>query len=479
MTRRYGRTISAGIVAACLTASAALAVADPPSLKYVKPVALPMLDKEELVAVSLDSDVYEVTREGLPDLRLLDAADKEVPFIIRKAVSKRDETIRDFWTARRQPSARPLENGGLEITLELERDEPFPNGVRLVSPLKNFEYHVQVEISLDGQNWQPLVGDGLIFDYAKYIDVRTDTVHWASPADVGLGDKAPPEAPLRRIRITIDDVTKEQESQLMELTRRLRGDEVTEKSERLIIDRRPFRIERIEFWRDVIHQRVTGDRQTDYALSGMAVSEDKDAKQTQITLDSRREPLTSLALVTDARNFSRAVEIEVEREQGGRNTWQTVASGNVSRIDVRKLDRTNLKISIPETRQPRYRVVIENRDSAPLTISGVTARGSVYEVVFLADPKVEYRLAYGSSDIDPPNYDTAALTASLGEGYIPLAAGLDDQRLLSGDVATGEPFFKRLINDKRLLTIVIALLVILLGLGLYQATRRVNSQIEK
>ncbi len=477
MTRRYGRTFSAGIMAACLTVSAAFAVADPPSLKYVKPLSLPTLDKEELVAVPLDSDVYDVTRAGLPDLRLLDAANKEVAFIVRKAVSKRDETIQDTWTARRQPSAKPLDNGGLEITLELEREEPTPNGVRLVSPLRNFEQRVRVEFSPDGQNWQPLLSDGLIFDYAKYIDVRSDTVHWTTLADAAHDGERPADAPRRRIRITIDDVTKEQESQLMELTRRLRGGEVTEKSERLIIDRRPFRIERIDFWRDVIRDRVTGDQQADYPLSSMAVSEDADAKQTHVTLDSRREPLTSLSLVTEARNFSRSAQVQTEREQGARSSWFTIASGNVSRIDVRRLDRTNLAIAIPETRQPRYRLVIENRDSPPLTITGVTARGSVYEVVFLADPKAEYRLAYGGSDVAPPNYDTAALTASLNAGYIPLAATLGEQGILSEDVVTGDSFFNRLINDTRLLTAAISLLVILLGLGLYQATRRVNSQI--
>jgi hypothetical protein len=466
MSRCYGWTISAGSFAAILASFATLAVAAGPSLKYFKPLALPVLDKEELVAVPLDSDVYEVTRAGLPDLRLLDAANTEVTFIVRKAVSKRDETIRETWTARRKPSAKPLDTGGLEITLELERDEPMPNGLRLVSPQRDFEHRVQVESSADGQTWQPLVRDGLIFDYAKYIDVRNDAVKWP-----------PAEAPRRHIRITIDDVTEEQESQLMELTRRLRGDDVAEKSERLIIDRRPFRIERIEFWRDVIRERVTGDLRADYSLSGMKVTNDADDKQTHITVDSRREPLASLSLVTESRNFSRAAQVEVEREQGGQNTWHAISSGNVSRIDVRNLDRTNLAISVPETRQARYRLVIENRDSAPLAITGVSARGPVYEVVFLADPKVEYRVAYGGSSIDSPNYDTAALTASLGAGYTPLAAELGEQGVLSQEVVTGEPFFKRLINDTRLLTIAIAILVILLGLGLYQATRRVNRQI--
>ena len=62
----YGRTISAGMVAAFLALPATVAAAAGPNLKYAKPLALPVLDKEELVAVPLDSDVYEATRAGLP-----------------------------------------------------------------------------------------------------------------------------------------------------------------------------------------------------------------------------------------------------------------------------------------------------------------------------------------------------------------------------------------------------------------------------
>ncbi len=478
MTTGQHSTVGADVISAavcCFITS--LAMASEPELKYIKPLTLPSLDKVELVAVPLDTDVYAVTRVGLPDLRLWDAAGRQVTFVVRRAISKRDETSRQTWTARGKFSARPLDNGGLEMILPLEDKEPIPSGLRFVSPLKNFEHRVQVDSSSDGETWRPVVRDGLIFDYAQYIDVRNDSVRFAPPAE-DVDDKMPTQAPYHYLRITIDQVTKSQESQLLELTRQLRADGETDISERLLIERRPFRIDRIELWREVIHKHVTGDVQSPYPLSNLKITENTEPHQTRVTFDSRREPLTSLSLVTDARNFSRSARVEIGQEQGMQTRWDVIGSDEVSKIDLYCLDRSHLSIAISETRQTRYRLVIENRDSAPLAIAGVTAQGAVYEVVFLADPTEKYRLAYGGNRIAQPVYDTAALTAALNAGYISKVAQLGKQRILSEGAETTEPFFARLINDTRLLLMAIVLLVLLLGFGLYQAMRRVDRQVE-
>lgn len=490
MSRFHGRKVAVFLSAFCVLLSAKLTLAAPLNLKYAKSLTLPAHEKEELIAAPLDSDIFEATRDGLPDLRLLDSQGVEVPFVLRKAISQKDETLREIWTARRSPSARPVENDALEITLELDREEPMPSGVRLVSPLQNFEQHAKVEFSPDGQRWEPLVEDGLIFDYSRYIDVRHDTLRWPMPADARDGDQLSKDAPLRRIRITIDNVTKEQESQLIELTRELRGKDATQEAdsketgakvtapndiERLTVDRRPFRIERIDFFRDRVIPRSTGEQHAEYPLSGMEITSDAEAKRTLITFDSRREPLTSLTVETGASNFSRAAVVEVERSQFPGPAWRSIGSGRLSNIDFRDLDREQLTIPLAETRQPRYRLVIENRDSPPLAIAGLKARGPVYEVVFLAQPNVEYRLAYGGASVKSPDYDTAALTTALAAGYAPLIAKPGQQELLSGMVETSEPIFKRLINDPRFFSVVIVILVIALGVGIYQAGRRVNS----
>jgi len=451
--------------------------ADGPALKFVKPIVVSPLEKEELIAAPLDGDVYESTRGGLPDVRVLDAAGASVPYLIRKSVSTRDETSREFWPPRNKSSATPLENDGLEITLNLDPKEPFPHGVRLISPLKNFEHRVRVELSTDGHAWQPLTDDGLIFDYARYIDVRNDLVHWnASPNADDVTAEPAAGAPPRRIRITIDNVTDEQESQLLELTRRLRGADATQISERLTLDRRPFRIDRIEFWRDQVRHRVNGEILAPCPLTDFQIATDAKTKQSHITVHSRRQPVALLTLVTPDRNFSRRASVAIHPSPTG--PWHDIGSETVSRIDFRSLNRSELKISLPETRETEYRVSIENRDSPPLDVTAVTAEGPIYEVVFLGEPRSEYRLTYGGRDVPAPDFDLVTLKASLDAGYAPLAARLGEQGVLSEEAVVGQSLLGRWLNDTRLFTLVIGVLVVLLGIVLYQASRRVSSQLD-
>ena len=74
----------------------------------------------------------------------------------------------------------------------------------------------------------------MIFDYSQFMDVRNDSLELA-PANTDGGLVA-------HLRILIDDVTKEQQSQLLELTRRLHGEKETDRSERVTIVRQPFRM---------------------------------------------------------------------------------------------------------------------------------------------------------------------------------------------------------------------------------------------
>ncbi len=131
------------------------AVADDPVFQFSKNVQLPTLAQEELLSVALDADVYEATQEGFHDLRLLDADDHPMAPVLRKVRTSRRRKVRNTWTPR-QPSVRPLDDGGLEIIIQLGPKAPHPNGLTLISPLRNFEKRVHVETSVDGRQWEPV-----------------------------------------------------------------------------------------------------------------------------------------------------------------------------------------------------------------------------------------------------------------------------------------------------------------------------------
>jgi hypothetical protein len=447
----------------CIFMPMRVSAADNP--RYAKPLSLPALTAEELVAVPLDSDVYAKSSANYSDLRLLDTDNKEVTFVMRRGQAKRTRKIKQVWAAENL-ALKPLDDGGLEITFRSDPKKHLqpPQGIRLITPLSNFEHHVRVESSSDAQNWQAIVDDGLVFDYSQFMDVRN--------LAIDLLDA--PEERREHFRLTIKDVTQEQQSQLMELSRNLQGENEARRTERVMVNRQPFRIDRIELWHDEMRQDVVRDSEVEYSLTLDRVEQDAEAKQTHIYLKSRREPLTAIAVVTPARNFSRNARVEVPLEQGASKSWQTLANVKLSQLDFRTLRRESLALHIPETRAEEYRLVIENGDSPPLEVTSVTAKGHVYEAVFLAAAEGRYKLTYDGRTNAAPRYDTAALNVSLAEGFAPLAATLGTEGEIEAALEPTEPFFKRLVNDTRVMTAVIGVLVLILAAGLYRATRHLD-----
>lgn len=443
--------------------SVVTSVASDSEFQFSREVVAPELSQDELLSVTLDSSVFSTTRDGLPDLRLLDEQGGVVPFLVRQAQTTRQRTIEKTWVAS-QAEVQVLDDGGLGIVVQLADDDPIPQGLRLVSRLKNFEHRVRVSSSSDGRQWQPLGEETVIFDYSRYLDVRRDRVEFQS-------------APDRRIRIEIDDITSEQESELLGLTRRLRGAEETERKEQVTIERRPFRIERIEFWGQTTQKKRASNKTRSYPILGFDVVQETENHRTLVQIGSDREPLTSLKLVTPERNFSRRVAVEVEEKRGAKSAWNTIGTRTLSRIDFKSLQREELTVEFPQSRHASYRLVIDNRDSPPLEVTGIEAKGIEYELLFLASAGRGYRLVYGSEDAESPRYDTAAIEQVLAEGFQAKAATLGT--VSPGAISLGESRlvvfrWSSVLNHRGILFGAIVLLVIVLGWGLSHAVKRVE-----
>ena len=213
-----------------------------------------------------------------------------------------------------------------------------------------------------------------------------------------------------------------------------------------------------------------GELQVTYPVANTQVVQEQG--QTVILLETAREPLTAFVLITSAENFSRAAIVEAALNRDPRNTWRRLAQQTLTRIDYQELQREKLAIAFSEARHRSYRVVIENHDSPPLPIIDVLAQGNVYELLFFADPGKFYRQEYGSNRIEPPAYDTTAIEQVLAEGYQPRQAQLAASARRSGD--RSRSFATQLIHHRPLLVAGLALLIVLLAAGLYQATQRVE-----
>ena len=444
-------------------------------LRYRRPVAVDASGGEDLVAVRVDAEVAAATESGFPDLRVIDGAGQEVSRILRRASVVKMRSVRRSFPVH-QPRLKPLSGGGLEIelTIDPEKHPHSINGFRIETPLRNFEQRVQVHRLDEAGAWEPIGSDTLLFDYSQYMDTRQVDVPLPREQRSPAGGTW---------RITVDEPTIEQQSALSEVVRTLEGSAETSRKEKTIVERQPFRIDSIEAWHVEDAAEIGVADGVERPIVEFRVEEQPEEKRTRVRVTSDRQPTTSLRLSVADRNFGRPARVEApppatrNREAGGRPP-QVLGSARMHRIDLRGINSEELAITIPESRFPDFEIVIDNADSQPLEITGVTALGPAYEVVFLARPGNAYRLAYGAeSAIDQPfaapQYDTVAIDVALAAGKVPLEGTLGAAEEVAV-VPVERPWLARLLGNPWLIGGTILLLAVLLGFSLFSAAKRLD-----
>jgi uncharacterized protein DUF3999 len=455
-----------------LAAVAASAVAEESArFRFVKPIERDKSADEEIVGVTLDSDIYAATRDELPDLRIVDNAGVEAPFEIERVTETKTERVRHNATA--EIVSLDEHDDTIEVRLRLPDKTPSAEGLSLATPLRDYVRKVQVFGSADGREWAPLVPDGMIYDYSRFADV--------SRHEITL-----PQNSFRHFKLVIANVTDEKEFPYKELARTLRGPEETNRIEKTTVERRPLRIDRVTAWHDVAEEQAKAPRESDYPVAGFEVTEDSKSKQTIIRVHTRREPLTSFTLQTPGRNFLRQTVVEMPQTRQAVQFgevkqipgWTAVGRTSVSKFSFHNEHREQLTIQFPEQRQQEYRIIIENEDNPPLEIKGVRATGPISRAVFLAHASTPYRVWYGSSSAAAPKYDAATVLGTLRRDNQVVEARLGAQ--VSNAGYGGEPVAARsLLDNWYFLGTAIGLMVAVLGWGLYRAARRVENLPEQ
>ncbi len=358
MTKRLSVIVFLG-----LSVTAAAADGEP-AFRFRKEIELGQADGAEIIAVALDSDVYAATRDGYPDLRIVDDSGTTVPYLRETIGKKRINQVREG-CASKLVSLHVDEGKGLEIVVALDAKAPSGGGLTIQTPLVDYEHRVSVFGSNSGTDWTPLVTDGVIFDYSRFMDIRN--------RDVTLSANE-----YRQFKIVVSQELDDRESPLRELIRGRQESKDGKKETRTEITRNvrtPFRIVRVDVWRTVETPGATEAEVFPYPTAGFRVENDVKEKISRVEIDSRREPLTRISFTTSSRNFSREAHVLVPAVQGARTDWVNVGHGTAVNVQFRAFHRAELNVEFPEQRYEHYRLEIENADNPPLEITGIDAQG--------------------------------------------------------------------------------------------------------
>lgn len=340
-----------------LVSCAACAAAPSEEWKFVQTLDV---DRPCLMKLGLPAETLGAARPGLEDLRILDPAGREVPYLIERPV--RGAAVM------RAPKkfGATLEGKTTVILIETGVAQPL-EAVELETPAAGFIKAVAAEGSPDGLSWQPLAAGLPIFRQAS----------GAARLRVPL-----PQGVRPFIRLTVDDA----------------------------------RSEPIPFTGAKLVAAAPAPAPEE-DLPVRIAERGENGSRTRLVLDLGAANLTPawVRFETGDQLFTRPVSAAVRAVEENEVSERTVARGAIYRVAVQGLpssEQIELPLDLPVPGRELL-VFIENGDSPPLRLTAVrVARRPVY-ALFLAREAGPHRILVGNPRCDAPRYDVAGLTDRL------------------------------------------------------------------
>lgn len=390
-----------GLVLVCaltVRAGAAITPADFPFVQDVRaPDPLPA--EGALAAVVLNDDALAELNDRLTNLRLLEADQREIPYLIRPRTETQTRV-----EERRAPgtplSFREHPDNRAEFVVARPEGEGAPVALLLHSAQANYEKLISIYGSADQQQWTLLTEAQPVFDYTRYIDVRNNRVNL-------------PPGPWSFYRVEIANLAEDRKAVFTDVIRQVRGgEEMVTETETARIRREPFRVDRLEWV--VRDERVLAERPVlaQWKIAEFDVQQDERAKTSRIEFTTRRQPLVALWLFPEDRNFSRRVTVSATDEAGTNASWLGLAQASLTRIEAAPGHEPQLKLDLGGPRRfLRYRITISNHDNPPLSMASIQAEAETWEALFFP-PSGPVSLYYGGSFATVPQYDIGAVLAA-------------------------------------------------------------------
>ena len=334
---------------------------DEPRYRFSRPVVWQDGGQQSLLAVPLDTAVYASSATDFRDLRLIDRNGVEIPYLLQKIAGSKTE-IRRLPSRSETKGLEKIDEDGIVITVNLDKDAANADGLSVVTTQRDFEYNLQIHGSNDGENWQKLVNNAAIYDYSRYMAV-------------GKRDIELPGNSYRQFKIVVAKASQTRTEEVLELTRTLHGAEELQRNEKTELHNEPLHIERIDFWHKQSETLPEAEQSFEYPVAGFKVSLDAEHKTTLIDIETQRQPITGLTLKTATPNFSRLAEVQIPLQQGLETRMLTLGHATLEAMHFQDINREQTGVTFPEQRQPKYQIIIHNQDNPPLAIDAASRPG--------------------------------------------------------------------------------------------------------
>jgi hypothetical protein len=327
--------------------------------------------------LTLTPDIYDAARIDLADIRLLDANDRQVPYVLAKPGDITDRFKYSPTLINRSTNTE----GAAMVTLDFDK-QIVKNQIEVETGGNNFRRPVKVEGSNDNVQFFTVVNTAFVFA----VDYRTRF----EKIDLPRND-------YRYLRITVEPMETEEKSPVIKAVRAF-------KHESKLAKRQPVKIVQVE------HSENEKNKSSiyvyDLSYRHLPVSEiDLDVADNvfyrYVTIQGRDEATRKVKIDSED-NRQRFREVEV--------AWERIISGTIYRYpEASGKNRQKLVLRVPSGRRIyRYlKIVISNYDDKPLAINSTSAKMIADNIVFPAQDDIAPTLYIGSQTAGKPRYDLA------------------------------------------------------------------------
>ena len=299
---------------------------------------------------------------GLSDLRLSDASNREVPYLLVYP----PEAAARFTSATLLPIAATEKTSGFEGDLGSPR---IVDGIQIEGLPIPFLKRFVLEGSGDRQRWTVLAGEGTLFHLPQERLRQT-----LLPFPVGT---------YRYLRVTWDDTNSGRVPMPSVVLARL-APSITPEPAPLVAD-------------GVVEQRTSELSRTRY----------------RVRLPAARVPLVALRLEVSGGHVFRPATIVESTLQAGRLVPRTIGRATLSRVVRDGVTAENMRIPVTSTREPFVDVIVDDGNNEPLALNRVVLEFAELPWIYFESPGGTLSARYGSPSLEAPRYDLEATRAGI------------------------------------------------------------------
>jgi len=312
----------------------------------------------------LPDAVFGSTQQSLNDIRIYGITAEndtiEVPYLLRK----RSKAVKTSSATFKKLNETKNANGYF-FTFEIASEEPI-NHIHLDFDNKNFDWKIKLEGSNDNSEWFTLV-EG--YRIVSLVNASTN---------YQFTDLRFPQAKFHYYRLTIPANKKPQLTNAQ-----------------------------------IALTEVSDAFYNDFSINKLQTENSSESKQTVVEVHLDQTVAASFLQLEVAENFDyyRPLRIQymadsIKTEKGWRYNYNNLFTGTLSSIDTDGFD-------FPSTSLRQLKIIIDNNDNEPLTITGAKIKGYKHELIARFTKDASYFLVYGNDKAVKPRYDIEQFTNSV------------------------------------------------------------------